>query len=85
MTVVNTFTPGIPAQPFLNGGLMAVLVNHGTEADPRFAVYLGITEVVGLGPGREAAAEWVAAMGSKETWENAKRWFPGIPEEKYNK
>jgi hypothetical protein len=82
--VLNSFYPGLPAQPGVNALLGAVLVQDG---EGKMRVYVGLVnrrEASGGDTGRRATDQWIAAHGDKQTYQKALGYFPRLQEANYN-
>lgn len=86
--VINTEDIGLPD---LTGGGARALAVLCQDDIGRYVVYVGIVRLAYVGPdseneyleARATAAEAVMARGVKQSHADARRWFPGVPAEKY--
>lgn len=89
MQIVNTEVAGYPDCMDTGCNVMAVLCYD--EVAKQYAVYAGIVKLDGRDPfnvdvyakSKWEAAQLVAVRGNKQTEQQARKYFPGLPKGKY--
>lgn len=85
MNVINTYHVGYPDIHALGAGFLVVLTrgNDGTHAVYSGIVYLPAAGSEEYDAARELAAKQVARHGSKESYQRAVTFYPGLKREEY--